>query len=259
VAAGAVTLTAGTVLGPWQLAAAASAGHAVLPVHRRPRVAVISTGTELIDPAEIPKRGQIPESNSVVLCAALEASGVEVICVERVRDDEGERLADLVDTVDADAVILSGGASVGAYDVVKETLSTRGVSFDKVGIQPGKPQGFGVRKDGALIFALPGNPVAVATCFEVFVRPALRRLAGHSDLFRPETTRTATASWRCPPGRAQVLPVILDGPDGVAPATAGGSGSHLVASLARAEALAIIPAHVERVTEGDEVLVMVLT
>jgi molybdopterin molybdotransferase len=264
VPASSMTLSRGTTLGPWQLGAAASAGHGELRVHRRPRVAVISTGSELVDPADTPRRGQIPESNSVVLAAALRASGMEVASVDRVRDDEGERLAALVDAADADAVILSGGASVGAYDVVKETLSTRGVRFDKVGIQPGKPQGFGTRDDGTLIFALPGNPVAVATCFEVFVRPALRKLAGHTDLFRPQVTRTATTSWRTPPGRAQVLPAVLvPGPagtdDGVAPATAGGSGSHLVASLARAEALAFVPAHISHVNEGDDVTVMVLS
>lgn len=255
-AQGAVALAAGTVLGPWQLASAASAGQAEVRVHRRPRVAVISTGSELVDPAQTPARGQIPESNSVVLRADLEAAGMEVVSVDRVRDDEGERLARIVDSADADAVILSGGASVGAYDVVKETLSPRGVDFARVGIQPGKPQGFGVRADGALIFALPGNPVAVATCFEVFVRPALRKLAGHTELFHRQETRRATTSWSCPPGRAQVLPAVLDGPDGVAPATAGGSGSHLVTSLAQAEVLALIPAATQRVTKGDEVLVM---
>ncbi|MGO1320838.1 MAG: molybdopterin molybdotransferase MoeA, partial [Galactobacter sp.] len=259
IADGAVTLSAGTPLGPWQLGSAASSGYAQVPVHRRPRVAVISTGSELIDPAETPQRGQIPESNSVVLAAALRASGVEVVSVNRVRDDEGTRLAALVDSADADAVILSGGASVGAYDVVKETLAPRGVRFDKVGIQPGKPQGFGTRDDGALIFALPGNPVAVATCFEVFVRPALRKLAGHTGLFRTEVTRTASTSWKTPPGRAQVLPVVFTVPNAVAPATAGGSGSHLVASLSQAEALALIPAHVERVNEGDDITVMVLS
>ncbi|MCP3424583.1 molybdopterin molybdotransferase MoeA [Rothia sp. AR01] len=257
-AAGSVSLSAGVVLGPWQLAAAAAAGHAEVTVHRRPRVAVISTGTELIDPAGTPRRGQIPESNSVLLAAALRASGLDLASVDRVRDDEGERLARLVDAAEADAVILTGGASVGAYDVVKEALAPRGVAFDRIGIQPGKPQGFGTRADGAPIFALPGNPVAVATSFEVFVRPALLRLAGRADPFRREELRRATAPWRCPAGRAQVLPVVLDGPDGVAPATAGGSGSHLVASLAAAEALAIVPASVERVMEGDEILVMML-
>jgi len=258
-AAGAVSLHAGTALGPWQLAAAASAGYDVLCVHRRPRVAVISTGSELIDPSGTPGRGQIPESNSVLLAAALDEAGMELVSVDRVRDDEPERLAALVDAAEADAVILTGGASVGAYDVVKETLAPRGVRFDKVGIQPGKPQGFGVRTDGAPIFALPGNPVAVAACFEVFVRPALLRLAGRAEVFRREEHRRATVPWRCPPGRAQVLPVMLDGLDGVAPATAGGSASHLVASLAVAEALAIVPAATERIEEGDEVLVMVLS
>lgn len=257
-AAGEVSVAAGTVLGPWQLASIASAGYEDVAVHRRPRVAVVSTGSELVAPGATPLRGQIPESNSVLLRHAVRASGAELADVHWLRDDEGSRLSELLDSLHVDAVILTGGASVGAYDVVKETLAPQGIAFDKVAVQPGKPQGFGVRQDGTLVFCLPGNPVAVAVSFELFVRPALRVMLGDPAPLRPVVRRRVERGWRCPPGRAQVMPVVL-GPDSLAPAAAGGSGSHLVVSLAAATALAIVPAESERVEPGEMIDVMVLS
>ncbi|MGO3326184.1 molybdopterin molybdotransferase MoeA [Gordonia sp. (in: high G+C Gram-positive bacteria)] len=257
-AAGVVAVAAGQNLGPWQLSSIASAGHTMVPVHRAPRVAVISTGSELIDPAGEPARGQIPESNSVLLAAAVRAAGADVVRVVTVTDDE-TALRALLDDVDADAVILSGGASVGAFDVVKAVLDGTGtVTFGPVAMQPGKPQGFGTDASGRLVFGLPGNPVSVAATFEAFVRPALLAMAGRSDIDRPRVTRTAATGWRCPAGRTQFLPAVLDG-DTIRPATAGGSGSHLVTSLALAHALAVVPAETDQVNEGDAVEVMVLS
>ncbi|GAC78547.1 molybdopterin molybdotransferase [Gordonia malaquae] len=256
--AGSVTVAAGTVLGPWQLSSAASAGHDTVDVHRSPRVAVVSTGSELIAPSARPVRGQIPESNSVLLAAAVASAGAEVVAVHTVADDKAA-LVTVLDGLDVDVVVLSGGASVGAFDVVKAVLDRTGsIEFGPVSMQPGKPQGFGVGDDGALYFCLPGNPVSVAVSFEMFVRPALLALAGRSDVDRPRVTRRAAVGWRTPPGRTQVLPVVLDDTT-VRPATSGGSGSHLVSSLAVAQALAIVPADVERVGEGASVEVMVLT
>ncbi|GAA4662554.1 molybdopterin molybdotransferase MoeA [Gordonia humi] len=256
--AGAVAVAAGTVLGPWQLSSIASAGYTEIPVHRAPRVAVISTGSELIDPAGTPRRGEIPESNSVLLAAAAAAAGADLVTVTTVADDEAA-LSSLLDGIDADAVILSGGASVGAFDVVKAVLDRTGsIEFGPVRMQPGKPQGFGADEAGRLFFCLPGNPVSVAVSFETFVRPALLAMAGRTVIDRPRVHRTAATSWRCPPGRAQFLPVLLDETT-VRPATAGGSGSHLVTSLAVAQALAVIPADTEQVVEGDIVEVMVLS
>lgn len=256
--AGALAVATGTALGAWQLSSIASAGHDHVTVIRAPRVAVVSTGSELISPSATPERGQIPESNSVLLSAAVRSAGAEVVTVGTVADDPGA-LRRLLDELDADVVILSGGASVGAFDVVKAVLGgERGVRFDAVAMQPGKPQGFGVLDSGTLAFCLPGNPVSVAASFEMFVRPALRRMAGHAAIDRPRTVRSAAIGWRCPPGRTQILPVVFD-ENVVRPATSGGSGSHLVTSLAIASAFAIIPAETERVEEGDPVTVMVLS
>lgn len=256
-AAGDLVVGSGTALGPWQLSSIASAGHERVLVHRTPRVAIVSTGSELIRPGGTPSRGQIPESNSVLLAAAVRDAGAVVSAVHTVVDDPSALRA-VLDGLDADVVILSGGASVGAFDVVKAVLGgERGIQFDSVAMQPGKPQGFGVDHE-ALVFCLPGNPVSVAVSFEMFVRPALRRLIGAADLARPRVTRTASTSWRCPPGRAQVVPVVIDELT-ARPATAGGSGSHLVSSLAMATAFAIIPADVDQVHEGDPVSVMVFS
>lgn len=252
-----VAVAAGSPLGPWQLSSIASAGHERVRVYRTPRVAIVSTGSELVRPGATPTRGQIPESNSVLLAAAVRAAGAQVSAIHTVADDE-DALRAVLDESDGDVVLFSGGASVGAFDVVKAVLGgERGVQFDSVAMQPGKPQGFGT-DSGRLLFCLPGNPVSVAVSFEMFVRPALRALAGFTETGRPRAQRVAGMAWRCPPGRTQVLPVVMEGTT-VRPATKGGSGSHLVSSLAIAEALAVIPADVDQVREGDPVTVMVLS
>ncbi|MBM7369308.1 molybdopterin molybdotransferase MoeA [Gordonia hydrophobica] len=256
-AAGSVAVAAGTVLGPWQLSAIASAGHEIIRVQRKPRVAIISTGSELIDPSGSPERGQIPESNSILLSAAVQQAGAQVCSVTRVPDDE-HALNSVLAGLDADVIVLTGGASVGAFDVVKAVLDGVGsIEFTTVAMQPGKPQGFGLTDDGVPVFCLPGNPVSVAVSFEMFVRPALRQLAGHHDIDRPRITRRASVGWRRRSDRMQILPVVYDD-ETVRPASRGGSGSHLVTSLADASALALVPAAVDDVAEGDPITVMVL-
>ncbi len=267
--AGDTVLTAGSVLWPTRIAAAASAGRSSLLAHPAPRVAVISTGSELVTPGDVPRRGQIPDSNSYLLAAAVAEAGAVPIRIGAVPDDENtlrDLLATLADTVDA--IVLSGGVSVGAYDVVKAVLAPLpSMTFGPVRMQPGKPQGFGrwpAGDDGApgpVIFALPGNPVSAYVSFEVFVRPALRRLAGHTELHRPTITASAATGWNSPPGRAQYMPVTVErtGPDSrVRPAAAGGSGSHLVAGLGQATGLALVPEDVTRIDEGDLLTVMLL-
>lgn len=255
--AGALAVPAGTVLGAWQLSSIASAGHEEVLVRRPPRVAVISTGSELIRPSAQPRRGQIPESNAVLLGAAARAAGADVVAQRTVADDP-DAFAAVLAGLEVEVILCSGGASVGAFDVAKAVLGRGGeVRYDAVAMQPGKPQGFGTL-DGRLVFSLPGNPVSAAVSFEMFVRPALRLLAGYTELDRPRRELRAQTGWRCPVGRTQVIPVTTDG-DAVRPAAAGGSGSHLVTSLAAATALAIIPAETEEVRPGDLVTVMELS
>ncbi len=261
-AAGDLVLAAGTLLGPAQVGAAAALGRAELEVHRRPRVAVLSTGSELVPPGTPLRRGQVPDSNATLLAAMVRAAGGEPVRLAAVPDD-ATALRDALDGVagSVDAVLTSGGVSLGAYDVVKEVLGAEpGVDFVQVPMQPGKPQGLGRLRSGTPVFALPGNPVSSFVSFEVFVRPALLRLRGLVDVARPVRTCVVLDGWRTPPGRAQYMPVVVvpagDDVPGVRPAVAGGSASHLVAGLARVQGLAFVEARVERVEAGDRVPVM---
>lgn len=259
---GDVVLDAGVRLGPLQTAAIAASGVAEVVVSRRPRVAVVSTGSELVPPGAPLRRGQIPESNGALLDALAADTGADVVIRATVSDDgDGPRdVLDEAERLGVDVVVFSGGVSAGAYEVVKNTLGDV-MSFSSVAMQPGKPQGFGRTPGGMLLFGLPGNPVSAAVSFEVFVRPALLSMQGAADRVRRVLTLPAASGWRTPPGRAQYLPVLIDTTDPAAwrvtPATSG--GSHLAGGLGRAEAYAIVPAEVARVEPGDLVDVMLIS
>jgi molybdopterin molybdotransferase len=163
--------------------------------------------------------------------------------------------------VRADVLVTSGGVSVGAYDVVKEVLSRLGtVSFSSVAMQPGKPQAFGtIGPDATPVFGLPGNPVSALVSFEAFVRPALRRMLGAEQVERPRVRAAATERLTSPPGRRSFLRVHLEVRDGVYAVTpVSGAGSHLLAGMARANALAMVPEDVTEVAAGEAVEVLVL-
>ena len=260
---GDVVLRAGAVLGPAQLALLAAVGRARVRVHARPRVVVLSTGSELVEPGRLPGFGQVVDSNGVMITAAVVDAGAGPDRLGLVADDPTVFLQTLTDVVSrADLVVTTGGVSAGAYDTVKEVLSGLGtVWFGKVAMQPGMPQGFGtVGPDATPIFTLPGNPVSAFVSFEMFVRPVIRRLAGHRDLHRRTETAVALQSWTAPAGKVQVARAELvardDGTPGVR--LSGGQGSHQLGSLAVADALVVVPADVTRVDEGDLVRCLVL-
>ncbi len=259
--AGDPVLPAGTRLNALALGAIAAAGVAEVSVVRTPRVAVVSTGSELVPPGTPLHRGQIPESNSILLAALAVETGADPVLVESVPDSgDGPREAiERARALGADLVVFSGGVSAGAYEVVKTSLSGE-MTFTKLAMQPGKPQGFGRTADGILLFGLPGNPVSAAVSFEVFVRPALLAMQGRDEPRRMLRLHAARA-WRTPKGRRQYLPVVIDSRDPTAwtvtPATGG--GSHLAGGLGRAEAYAVVPAEVDAVAAGDLVDVMLVT
>ena len=260
--AGDVVVEAGQRMGAFQVAAAVAAGADEVTVARAPRVAVVSTGSELIAPGETVRRGLIPDSNGPLLTGLVADADAEVVMIARVSDD-GTAVAQV--TADAraagaDVIIFTGGVSAGAYEPVRAAFDGHGeVEFAKISMQPGKPQAFGTVGDGCLVFGLPGNPVSVAVSFEVFVRPALLALQGRSVIHRAHLTMTAAESWKTPPGRRQYLPAVVDlAARTVRPATAGGSGSHLAGGLAQASAFAIVPAEVAVVAVGDELDVMLV-
>jgi molybdopterin molybdotransferase len=267
VKAGDRALSAGTVLGPPQLGLLAAIGRGTVRVRPRPRVVVLSTGSELVQPGEELGPGQIYDSNSFALCAAARDAGAIAYRVGAVSDDAETLRATIEDQlIRADLLVTTGGVSVGAYDVVKEALSHvgdedeagSGIEFRKLAMQPGKPQGFGsIGPDHTPLLALPGNPVSSYVSFEVFVRPAIRTLMGVDDIHRPATRATLRTdkALTSPAGRRQFLRGRYANGE-VTPV--GGAGSHLIAALAHADALIVVPETAESVEPGTEVDVVLL-
>ncbi|MEV4078074.1 molybdotransferase-like divisome protein Glp [Nonomuraea fuscirosea] len=252
VQAGEIVLKAGTVIGPAQLGIIAGVGRRRVLARPRPRVVVVSTGAELVEPGGTLAPGQIWESNSYTLAAAVREAGAEGFRAGSVGDDPAV-LLDRLDThlVRADAIITTGGVSMGAYEPVKEALSPLGtVRFEKVAMQPGMPQGFGVLgEDEVPIFALPGNPVSSFVSFMLFVRPALDRMRGLPGGLPETVTATVTGPLRSPSGRRSYLRGVL-APDGTV-TPVHGQGSHQLAALALANALIVVPEDVTEVESGS--------
>jgi len=253
---GQIVLTSGMEIDARRVALLAATGHADALVRPRPRVAIVSTGAELVPPGEPLQPGQIHESNSYMLEAAVVASGAVAVRQATVDDDPAAVLSAVAALADdVDAIVTSGGVSMGAYDVVKESLRDHGVDFVQVAMQPGKPQGFGLVGDRNVpLFALPGNPVSSYVSFEVFVRPALRRLMGRDLEQRTTLTARLEHALSSPPGRAQVArAVATHTEEGWRADPVWGQASHFVADLARANAFVFIPAEATRVEAGDVV------
>lgn len=266
---GDLALRAGSVVGPPQIGLLAAIGRSTVKVRPRPRVVVISTGSELVQPGEELTGGQIYDSNSFALTAAARDAGAIAYRVGAVSDDAETLRATIEDQlIRADIVVTTGGVSVGAYDVVKEALSSvgdedepgGGVDFRKLAMQPGKPQGFGsIGPDHTPLLALPGNPVSSYVSFELFVRPAIRALMGLPDVNRP-TVRAALATDKAlssPAGRRQFLRGTYDAEAGTV-TPVGGSGSHLIAALAQADALIVLPEDVTSAEPGADTEVILL-
>ncbi|HEX5405710.1 MAG TPA: gephyrin-like molybdotransferase Glp [Pseudonocardiaceae bacterium] len=252
VAAGNVVLTAGTELGPIQLGLAAAVGSATLPVYRRPRILVLSTGSELVEAGQPLLPGQIYESNGVMLAAAVRAAGGEPELLRFVPDDVASFHAVLTERLaGADLVITSGGVSAGAYEVVKDALSGQGVTFYKVAMQPGGPQGAG-SYHGVPVVTLPGNPVSAAISFEIFVRPALLAAMGHSAVERRRPVATLSTPVTAPAGKRQYRRGHYE-PGSATVAPVGGPGSHLLGAFAVANCLFVVPEEADALTAGTQV------
>ncbi len=254
VAAGDQVLPVGAVLGPAQLGLAAAVGHPELAVHRRPRVLVLATGSELVAPGAPLQHGQIYESNGTMLAAAVCDAGGQAELMHFVPDDVAALEAALAPRLaGVDLLVTSGGVSAGAYEVVKSAMTGHGVEFGKVAMQPGGPQGAG-RYRGVPVAALPGNPVSASVSFEMFVRPALRAAMG-LPAQRPRVTARLTEALDSPAGLRQFRRGALDPTAGTV-APVGGPGSHLLGALARSDCLIDIPEPVTRLATGDHVEVL---
>jgi molybdopterin molybdotransferase len=232
-------------------------------------VVVLSTGSELAQPGEELGPGRIYDSNSFALTAAARDAGAIAYRVGAVTDDAETLRTTIEDQlVRADLVVTTGGVSVGAYDVVKEALAHvgdedepgAGVDFRKLAMQPGKPQGFGtIGPEHTPLLALPGNPVSSYVSFELFVRPAIRTLMGLPDVHRPRARARLVADRELtsPQGRRQFLRGAHDAGAGTV-RPVGGAGSHLVAALAHADALIVVPEDVETLAPDADVEVVLL-
>ena len=260
--AGAPALGAGAALGPQQLALLAAIGRDRVVVRPRPRVLVLSTGSELIEVGHTPSFGEVTDSNSYLIASAARDAGADARRTGIVPDDHSA-LLDALESVllRADILVTTGGVSMGAFDIVKQALSEIGtVEFTRVAMQPGKPQGFGHLGNRVPIFCLPGNPVSALVSFEVFVRPAIRKLLGKRNLQRATVQAVALETVESPRGIRQYRRGILhrEATGGYSVSMVGGAGSHLIASMASANCLAIIDEDVTEVVAGSRVTVMPL-
>ena len=261
VRAGEQVLTRGEQLGAAEVGLAAALGFAQLAVYRRPRVALMSTGDELVEVGKKPARGQIVDSNRWALMAALREAGTEVTSLG-IAPDEPDALRKLV--VDAlqtaDVLVTSGGVSVGTHDLVKPLLETLGtVHVGRVRLKPGKPFTFATLPDKRLAFGLPGFPVSSLVTFEVFVRPALRKLQGFASLQRPTLPVRLAYDARAAADRTEYQRVTLrrKGDELLAESTGSQSSSRLL-SLVGAHALVRIAPGDEGVRAGTIVEAMIL-
>ncbi|HVW45704.1 MAG TPA: gephyrin-like molybdotransferase Glp [Solirubrobacterales bacterium] len=262
VAAGELVLPAGTPVGPAELGVLAELGVEPVPCRRRPRLAVVVSGDELVGPTEPLAPGQIRDANAHTLRALAERAGAEVVAEARVGDDpDATRAALAAALAGADLVVISGGISVGAHDHVKGALAELGVEqvFWRIAFKPGKPTWFGVAEDdGPLVLGLPGNPVSAMVCFTLLAWPAIRAMLGVSA---PPRRTVAILDDECErePNRLHAVRCRLAlHPDGWHAHSTGAQASHVLTSMVGAEAVALIPAGDGPLGAGEEVEVELL-
>ncbi len=246
----------GHEIGAADISLFASLGLTHVDAHRRPRVAVVATGDELTQVGGMLSAGRIFDSNSHLMSALVRGSGCEVVATVQLSDDVAQATESLTQlAASADVVITMGGVSAGAFEVIKDVFGQIGaVSFGGVAVQPGKPQGFGFLEQTPVI-ALPGNPVSALVSFELFVRPALRKIGGFVNLDRPRVRAQTSTALPVSRDRTRYLAGTLDSLHGVV-TPASRRGSHLVAQVAGANCLVEVPHGSSDVVAGSFVEVL---
>jgi molybdopterin molybdotransferase len=265
VRAGETVLDAGTVLDAAAVGMLAALGYAEVSVRPQPRVAVVATGEELIEPGAQRRPGAIYDANSYVLTVLARQTGAVTVRRMIASDDRG-RLRETIEELlpQADLLVTSGGVSAGRYDLVKVVLAELGdVRFSRVAMRPGMPQAFGIVEadPGRYIpcFGLPGNPVSAYVSFEVFVRPVIRRLQGRRDLSRPRISATVEAPIDSVVDKVEFVRVALRRRDGEWQARpTGDQGSGILRSVVEADGLAEVPAHRDHMDIGERIVVHLL-
>ncbi len=258
--AGDVLLSAGDFIGPGEIGVLASCGRTVLQAGRRPRLAVLPTGDELVEPHEAPGPGRIRNSNGPLLLALAREAGGDATYLGIVRDDRRALAVALERGLGHDVLVLSGGVSMGVYDLVGEAIAAAGVEilFDRVAIKPGRPFTFG-RRGNTLVFGCPGNPVSSYVIFQMFARPALRKMMGHPTPVAAPLRGVLDTPVRQKPGRAGCYQARARFREGVCRVEVlPTSGSADFVSCARGNALALVPAGAAALAPGDPIDVHLL-
>jgi molybdopterin molybdotransferase len=260
---GDTVLTAGTTIRAAEIGVLASVGMERVPVHRRPRVAVLATGDELVGVGEKPGPGQIRNTNSYAVAAQLRSWGAEAFDLGVARDNRESLLAKLDEALalKPDLLVTSAGVSVGDYDIVKQILMERGtINMWRVRIKPGKPLAFGrLNESGVPFLGLPGNPVSSMVTMELFGRPAILKMLGKQDLQRPVVIARAAERIESTPGRENYIRGIVSYESGEYKArTTGAQGSEILTSMSRANALLVVDENTRIIEAGDMVRAMLL-
>ncbi len=249
---GQTVLVQGTEIGPWEIGILATLGWATVPVIRRPHVAILGTGDEVIDVDQPLQPGKIRNSNSYLLEAAIRRAGAVPHRLGVARDTVESLREKFTEALQYDLIITSGGVSVGDFDLVKNIMAEQGkINFWRINMRPGKPVAFGYI-GGKPLLGLPGNPVSAAVTFELFARPVIRKMLGHTRLFRPQVDVVVEDGVSDRAMRRHYVRAHVEWRDGRFVArTTGNQGSHIMTSLLNANALVIVPeGHVE-VPPGD--------
>lgn len=256
---GETALPVGTGLRPAEIGVLASLNRTHATVHRRPRVAIVATGDEIVDPGQKMGEGQIRNSNSATVAALVRRCGGEPVVLGVARDARASVRAKLAEARGADLIITTGGVSVGDYDVVKHVLRQEGrIDLWQVRLKPGKPLAFG-RVGGTPLLGLPGNPVAAAVAFEQFARPAIRKMLGHWDPTIPTLLARLADRVENGGGRRHFVRVRVEATaDGHVAHLAGAQGAGILTSLARANGLLVIPEEVSVAESGSMLPVQML-
>ena len=257
--AGDRVLEPGMRLTPSRLALLAAIGKAEVTVHAAPRVGILTTGNELVPPGTPLQPGQIYDSNAIAMAALVAEAGATPVLLGVVSDDRDATRRLLRDAAHCDVLMTSGGVSMGAYDYVSEALRDLGdVHFEQVAQQPGKPLTYATI-GGKPAFGLPGNPVSTRVCFEVYVRPALRRLMGHTQAERQRVTVVMKEAAPKRQGLTTFLrAIVTPGAEGLEARLAGAQASNMLQAMARANALLWVPAERSGLEVGDRVEALLL-